>query len=228
MGEARNNREGGVVRSPLHAPDPLKGTARLLSSVRPVSTTRPCVPPTHPHPSPGDTPFESDVYGYDFKTKLVAFRKQAVHTYQSANYSLIPEGAVDEARTTDLGRSPDNAPEPRRLDPREVEETMARGRHECTQSLVVKNANVSPLVQAVYDTLSRTFAARWMTHEGQLWMLVMELIIIKPNPFKFALVDKDQNGKPVVKEQLQDALDRVKMIVASVEAKYAAQAKAAQ
>lgn len=122
---------------------------------------RGCIPHSHHEPTPAsiahrpspsppaDDKFQADVFAYDDALKAVVFRRQPQHTFQKADYRVVPVAAIKAA--SDLGRTPDNVPAVRETGPAEGARRVEDAVRKHAEQKATRGVGVTAEAQFVFD-----------------------------------------------------------------------------
>lgn len=89
------------------------------------------------------------MFAFDEMLKSVVFRRQPQHTYQKADYRVVPVGSIKEAK--DLGRTPDRIPTVRETGPQEGARRVEEAARKHAEMKATRGVGVTPEAQFVFD-----------------------------------------------------------------------------
>lgn len=155
--------------------------------------------------------FTSDVFGFDNLLSLIIFRLSPHHTYQKADYRLVPTTSISSA--IDVGQADAVAPYAS-LPKAESDRRLADAERAELDRQSKRGVGVSPLAQAVFDFINKTMRSAW---SGDI-IVVTEKIAVSP-PYTAQNVQVVAGADPAYYAQ---QVDRIRMIVERARAAFAA------
>lgn len=159
--------------------------------------------------------FTSDVFAFDASIDVIVFRISPHHTYQKADYRLVPVTSI--ASAADLGPA-DACPPPEPLVKGESDRRLAEGERAELIRQAQRGVGVTPVAQAVFDLINKTMRSAW---HGPV-IVVTEKITVSA-PYTAKDIGVVPGADPT---HYTGQVDRIRMILARAHAALAAQAAA--